>query len=227
LKWTYDAGLLLKAKKCSFFNSKCEYLGHIVGNDEVRMTESKIRKIIDFPRPKDVKEVMSFLGVTGYYRKFIQGYATIANPLNNLTHKGAEFIWTPECTTAFETLKESFNKNVPLKMPDYTRPFIVDTDASDIAVGAVLGQLDEHGRERPVFFASRKLSPAEKKWPVRDKEALAILFGCQSFRHHILGTKFTVRSDHHSLQWLMDAASGRIARWATMLAEYEPFEIKY
>jgi transposase InsO family protein len=191
------------------------------------MTQAKIRKVIDFPRPLTLKEVQSFLGVTGYYRKFIRSYASIANPLNNLTHKDTEFHWTDEHTTSFETLKELFNRDVPLQMPDYSKPFIIDTDASDIAVGAVLGQIDANGHERPVFFASRKLSPAEKKWPVRDKEALAILFACQSFRHHILGTHFTIRSDHHSLQWLMDAHTGRIARWATILAEYEPFDIQY
>jgi transposase InsO family protein len=225
--WMYNAGLLLKAKKCSFFNAECEYLGHIVGNGQLRMVEDKIRKIIDFPKPKDCTEIMSFLGVTGYYRKFIRGYASIAHPLNFASTKNATFVWSPACNTAFETLKEMFNRDVPLQMPDYAKPFTIDTDASDFAVGAVLSQLDENNNERPVFFASRKLSAAEKKWPVRDKEALAILFGCQSFRHHILGTHFTVRSDHHSLQWLMDATTGRIARWATILAEYEPFDIKY
>ena len=95
------------------------------------------------------------------------------------------------------------------------------------SIGAVLSQVDDEGGERPVYFSSRKLSPAERKWPVRDKEALAILVGCQTFRHHILGSNFTVRTDHQSLQWLMDAPSGRIARWATMLAEYEPFTIIY
>lgn len=227
LKWMSDSGLLLKGKKCSFFDATSTYLGHIVGNGQVKMTTDKIRKVIDFPKPKTLQEVQSFLGVTGYYRKFIKAYAKLANPLNNLTHKNTKFAWTDEHDESFEILKKMFNANVPLQMPDYTRPFIVDTDASDIAVGAVLGQLDDNGNERPVFFASRKLSPAEKKWPVRDKEALAILFACQSFRHHILGTHFTVRSDHHSLQWLMEAQTGRIARWATMLAEYEPFDIKY
>jgi len=223
----YNAGLLLKSKKCNFFDSQCDYLGHVVGNGKIEMMENKIRKVINFPMPMNTREVMSFLGVTGYYRKFIKDFAKLANPLNLLTHKGVDFNWTPECEESFQRLKAAFNENVPLMMPDYTKPFIIDTDASDIAVGAVLGQIDNEGKERPVFFASRKLSPAEKKWPVRDKEALAIIFGCQSFRHHILGTRFTVRSDHHSLQWLMNATTGRIARWATQLAEYEPFDIIY
>jgi len=223
----YNAGLLLKSKKCTFFDSQCEYLGHVVGNGKITMMEKKIRKVINFPEPQNIREVMSFLGVTGYYRKFVKDFAKIANPLNLLTHKGADFVWTPACAAAFETLKRVFNESVPLQMPDYTKPFIIDTDASDIAIGAVLGQIDGEGKERPVFFASRKLSPAEKKWPVRDKEALAIMYGCESFRHHVLGTHFTVRSDHHSLQWLMNASTGRIARWATQLAEYEPFDIVY
>ena len=227
MQWMAEAGLLLKAKKCSFFDDETEFLGHKVGKGQIRMTDTKIRKVIDFPRPSNVKEVQSFLGVTGYYRKFVRDYATIASPLNDLTKHAMKWNWTQETETAFQTLKKRFNENVPLAMPDYDKPFIIDTDASDIAVGAVLGQLDANDNERPVFFSSRKLSPAERKWPVRDKEALAILYGCQNFRHHILGRPFTVRSDHHSLQWLMDAQTGRIARWATMLAEYEPFEIKY
>ena len=227
MQWMAEAGLLLKAKKCSFFEEETQFLGHTVGKGQIRMTDDKIRKVIDFPRPTNVKEVQSFLGVTGYYRKFVRDYATIASPLNDLTKHATEWDWTIETETAFQTLKKCFNENVPLAMPNYDLPFIIDTDASDIAVGAVLGQIDANNNERPVFFSSKKLSAAEKKWPVRDKEALAILYGCQVFRHHILGRPFTVRSDHHSLQWLMDAQTGRIARWATMLAEYEPFEIKY
>ena len=177
MRWINEAGLLLKAKKCEFFVKEATYLGHIVGNGQIRMTDDKIRKIIDFPVPRNVREVQSFLGVTGYYRKFISDYAAIAAPLNETTAKGVEWDWSPERERAFQTLKKDFNENVPLQMPDYGKPFIIDTDASDFAVGAVLNQVDDEGNERPIFFGSRKLSPAEKKWPVRDKEALVMYNG--------------------------------------------------
>lgn len=227
MQWMAKAGLLLKAKKCKFFESEAEYLGHIVGNGEIRMNEKKLRTIIDFPVPTNVKELQSFLGTTGYYRKFVRAFALKGASLTDLTTKDCVWNWTDGHQRVFDMLKKEFNKNVPLKMPDYSKPFIVDTDASDVGIGAVLSQYDDQGEERPVYFASRKLSPAERKWPVRDKEALAILYGCQTYRHHILGSGFTVRTDHHSLQWLMDAEKGRIARWATQLAEYEPFTIVY
>ncbi len=221
------AGLLLRGAKCEFFMNEAKYLGHIVGNGEIRMDTEKMQKIINFQVPTTVKEVQRFLGMCGYYRKFAKDFAKIAAPLGDLTKAGQEWSWTAKHQKVFEYLKELFEKNVVLKMPDYTKPFIIDTDASDQGIGAVLSQLDDDGDERPVYFASRKLSPAEKKWPVRDKEALAILYGCQTFRHHVLGSNFTVRTDHQSLEWLMDAPTGRIARWATMLAEYEPFTIVY
>jgi len=224
-----DAGLLLKAKKCSFFMRLCEYLGHLVGNGEIRMTMEKVRRILEFPIPTNVQAVQSFLGVTGYYRKFIPNFGPRVAILHDLTKKGIKFEWTVECQTILEQIQAEFNNNVVLKLPDYSKRFIIDTDASDIGVGAVLSQLDDLGRERPVLFASRKLSPAELKWPVRDKEALAIVYALNSFRAYIWGSgiPFLVRTDHHSLQWMQDAKTGRIARWATLLAEFEPFEIKY
>ena len=224
-----DAGLLLKARKCSFFDHIVEYLGHIVGNGEMRMTMKKVRQILDFPIPTSVQLVQSFLGVTGYYRKFIRNFGPRVAPLHDLTKKGINFEWTSQHQHIFEEIQRDFNSDVVLKLPDYSKRFLVDTDASDLGVGGVLSQLDDQGRERPVLFASRKLSPAELKWPIRDKEALAIIYALDCFRPYIWGSgiPFLVRTDHHSLEWMKDAKTGRIARWSTMLAEFEPFVIKY
>jgi len=224
-----DAGLLLKARKCSFFDHLVEYLGHVVGNGEMRMTMKKVRQILDFPIPNSVLSVQSFLGVTGYYRKFIRNFGPRVAPLHDLTKKGINFAWTSEHQRIFEEIQRDFNADVVLKLPDYSKRFLIDTDASDLGIGGVLSQLDEQGRERPVLFASRKLSPAELKWPIRDKEALAIIYALDCFRPYIWGSgiPFLVRTDHHSLEWMKDAKTGRIARWSTMLAEFEPFVIKY
>lgn len=229
ITWMAEVGLLLKARKSSFFEAETEYLGFIIGNGTIKMTHSKMRNIIEFPIPSDIKGVQSFLGVTGYYRRFIKNYGTQVSPLHDLTRRDQVFKWTAEHQRIFQDIQEQFNKNIVLQLPDYTQRFIIDTDASDIGIGAVLSQIDKDGRERPVMFASRKLSTAELKWPVRDKEALAIIYALDTFRAYVLGSRIPtlVRTDHHSLQWMQDAKTGRIARWATVLAEYEPFEIKY
>ena len=207
IQWMADAGLLLKVRKCSFFDAKTEYLGHIVGNGEIRMTKKKMRSIFDFVEPHNVTTLQSFLGVTGYYRKFIKDYSKIVAPLYDLTKKGVPFTWNEKCHEIFMQIRQTFNTDVVLRLPDYERQFLIDTDASDVGVGAVLSQIDDFGCERPLQFASRKLSKQEVKWPVRDKEALAIVYGVTTFRAYILGAKipFLVRTDHHSLQWLMDA----------------------
>lgn len=128
MQWIANAGLLLKGKKCSFFESETDYLGHIVGNGEMKMTDQKIRKVIDFPPPYNVKEIQSFLGITGYYRKFIKGFSFIAAPLHDLTRKEVLWLWSSECETSFQELKRQFNANVPLKLPNYSREFTIDTD---------------------------------------------------------------------------------------------------
>lgn len=226
----YNSGQLLRADKCDFFMREVEYLGHMVGSGGRRMCDNKLRKILALPRPTDKESVRRFLGVTGYYRAYIREYAKIANPLTELTKQDNKFEWTEECEKAYDTIQKLFEANAVLEHPDYSKPFIVECDASDKGVGAVLLQeTTKRGikKDLPVFFASRKLTPGERKWPIRDKEALAIVWALATFRHHILGRHFIVRSDHQSLEWLMEAKTGRLARWALLLSEYEPFTIQY
>lgn len=219
-------GLLLKPAKCEFLKSEIAFLGHIVTAQGVRTDPKKLEKVAKFPRPTNVKEMRAFLGLAGYYRRFIKGFATISAPLTDLTAKGA-WNWSPECEKAFEQVKTALvSGNVCLEFPDFTRPFIIDCDASVIGMGAVLSQ-DLGQGERPLVFESRKFTPAERKWHIRELEALAILEALRKFRCYILGAKFVVRTDHQSLEWLFKAPSGRLQRWALALAEFTPFDIQY
>jgi hypothetical protein len=138
-----------------------------------------------------------------------------------------KFVWTSEATKAFEDMKKLLTQTPMLHYPDFSKSFKMSTDASVEGIGAVLSQNDENGEEKVIQFISRKLQPAEQKWCVREKEALAIIFAFENFRPYLYGSKFTIYTDHHSLQWLMKATSPtRLVRWALRLAEYE-FDIKY
>ena len=151
-----DAGLTVRPKKCQFAMAECAYLGHIVGNGMVRPQISKLEAIERFPVPLTKKEVRSLLGLTGYYRKFIPDYASIAAPITDLTRKGTpnRIIWTEECDAAFGKLKTLLCSSPVLKSPDFSRPFVLQTDASDRGVGAVLSQPHERGEEHPVGYFS-------------------------------------------------------------------------
>ncbi|CAF1141832.1 unnamed protein product, partial [Brachionus calyciflorus] len=168
----------------------------------------------------------SFLGSTGYFRQFIREYAQLTIELYKLVHDNVDFKWERIHQVLFETLKEKLISAPILCQPDFDHPFIVRTDACENGIGAILLQVID-GKERVIQYISRVLQPAEKKWDIREKEALAILWACQEFRSFVIGTRFVVETDHHSLQWLMKAkAPLRLVRWALKLSEYD-FEIRY
>lgn len=218
------AGLSLKPAKCQFGVKRVEFLGHVVSDQGIHPDEKKVDRLKRFPRPENETQLLSFLGLGGYYRRFIKDFALIASPLHTLA-AAKEWKWTDEHEQAFVKLKESLAKDAVQVHPDYKKPFIVDCDASDIGMGAILSQKQDDKSEKIVVLDSRKFSKAEAKWHIREKEALAIIWGLEKFKPYILGTNFTVRTDHSSLEWLLKAKSGRLSRWALRVGEFAPFQI--
>ena len=198
-----DAGLTVKPKKCQFAMSTCAYLGHVVGNGQVRPDTSKVKAVAEFPVPKSKSQVRAFLGLTGYYRRFIPHYAQTAAVLSDLTRKDApnQVVWTSACQSAFDTLKRSLCSSTVLRSPDFTRTFILQTDASNRGIGAVLSQRDDEGVERPVAYYSRKLLPREEHYSAVE-ECLAIKLATHAFRVYLLGKPFIIQTDHRALKWL-------------------------
>jgi hypothetical protein len=217
-----QAGLKLKPRKCHFLQRKVNYLGHVVSNKGIAPDPAKIEKIASWPIPNSPKEVQQFLGLAGYYRRFIQDFAEVARPLHRLTERNRPFKWSTECQTAFDKLRDCLCSSPILCYPDFSRPFLLDTDASDSGIGAVLSQLDE-GRERVVAYASRLLSKPERQYCVTRRELLAVVVFTRHFRPFLLGRQFTLRTDHGSLTWLRNfkEPEGQMARWLEQLQEYD------
>ena len=217
-----DARLTLKASKCHFVKSELIYLGHKISAEGIQPDPSKIAALKEMPLPKTQTQLSAFLGLSGFFRKFIRDYANIVDPLYKVEDVK---ILSPECVKAFETIQNCLD-DIILAHPNYEHPFLIQTDACDTGLGGVLLQ-KYAGKEHIIQFISRILQPAEKIWSVREKEALGIIWACESFRPYVIGTFFTVETDHHSLQWLMKATKpARLLRWALRLSEFD-FEIKY
>ena len=187
------ARLKLKPSKCYLFQKELTYLGHLVSQKGIRPDLDKIKAITSMPAPKSKSDVRSFLGMCNYYRKFIPDFAKTSYPLNHLTKDAVHFKWSEEHQEAFSSLISLLGKAPILIHPDFTLPFKVQTDASDFGLGAVLSQIVD-GKEHVVQYLSRTLQPAEQKWCIREKEALAIIFACESFRPYLIGTKFIIET---------------------------------
>ena len=200
------------------------FLGHVVSAKGVATDPEKVRAVSDWPCPTTVKEVRSFLGLAGYYRRFVKDFATVARPLNSLLEKDSEFRWGKAEESAFVALKTALSTAPVLSFPDFELPFIVDTDASDFGLGAVLSQVDpESGLEKVVYFASRTLNKPEKRYSTTRKEMLAVVWALKTFRVYLLGRQFRLRTDHSSLVWLRNfkEPQGQVARWLEALSEYD------
>ena len=188
---------------------------------------AKIQSVQSFERPTTKTGVRSFLGLTGYYRKIIPGYATIAAPLTDLTCRARpnQVAWTPGCATVFDTLKTSLCSYPVLKNPEWDKPFVLQTDASGRGAGAVLGEDDS---DRPVANFSRKFLPREERYSTIEKECLAIKLGVQAFHVYLMGRPFVIQTDHRSLEWLdrMKGTNARLTRWSLLLQSSD-FRIEY
>jgi hypothetical protein len=171
-----SAGLKVHPKKCQLCRERVTFLGHVVSREGVTTDPQKTEVVNQWPVPTCVKEVQSFLGLANYYRRFVKDFATIASPLHKLTQKQSQFDWTEECQRSFEQLKTKLTSAPLLVFPNFTKKFILDTDASNSGIGAVLSQMDEQGCERVVAYASRVLSKPERNYCVTRKELLAAVY---------------------------------------------------
>jgi hypothetical protein len=221
-----QAGLRLKAKKCHFFKKELAFLGHIVGADGVKPDPDKISAVKDHPVPKNIRELRQFIGLASYYRKFVEGFASIAAPLNSLLRKSEAYKWLDQHQQAFETLKQRLISAPILVHPDFDQPFMIFTDASATGLGAILSQKDDEGRERVVRYASRRTSDSERNYSATNLECLGVVWAVKHFRKYVTGTHFQIITDHSAIKSLMKTINpqGQTARWIIELQNYD-FEI--
>lgn len=219
--------LKLNPNKCCFLKSEVVYLGHLITPNGIRPDPSKYDAITKYPVPKNADDVRRFVAFCNYYRRFIKNFAEITTCLNSLSKKNTKFEWTEECQKAFETLKNRLITPPILQYPDFDKPFILTTDASDFALGAILSQ-GEIGNDRPITYASRSLNKHEKNKPVIEKELLGIHWGIQFFHPYLYGRKFVVVTDHRPLVSLFSHKnpSSKLTRIRLELSDYD-FEIVY
>ena len=208
------AGLKLKPKKCFLFQKRVSYLGHVVTDEGIAADPEKVEQVRTWPTPENSTEVKSFLGLASYYRRFIPDFSTIAKPLYKLTEAKAEFAWTEQCQLAFDSLKGLLTSGRVLAYPTREGKFVLDTDASDHGIGAVLSQFQD-GVEKPIAFASRTLSKSERNYCVTRRELLAIVEFVKQHRHYLQGTRFCIRTDPAPLRFVVQAKDpeGQLARW--------------
>ncbi|UYV69112.1 hypothetical protein LAZ67_6002474, partial [Cordylochernes scorpioides] len=225
LKCFREANLKLNNKKCQFAFEELEILGHITNQHGIKPAEHNIKAIRDFPRPKKIKEVQSFLGMCSYYRKFIKGFSKIADPLTSLIKKNVPFTWTENQEKAFQTLKVALINPPILGHFDPNAITYIHTDASNIGLGATLVQ--KFGdKEKVISYLSRTLSKPEQNYSTTEKECLAVVWSMSKLRPYLYGRHFKIVTDHHALCWLKNLKdpTGRLARWALKIQEYN-FEI--
>lgn len=215
------AGLTIGREKCNFCRQSLRYLGYIVDARGLHVDPEKVSAILNLDSPKTAKEIRRFVGMAGWYRRFIPSFSELISPLNKLTHTNTRFVWTSECENSFQKIKQLLTSAPILTRPDFSKPFSLQTDASAHGIGAVLTQKFEDG-EKVICFLSRSLTKLEQKYTTTERECLAVIWAVEKLRHYLEGTKFTVITDHASLLWLhrLKDPTGRLARWALRL---QPF----
>ncbi|KAG1926787.1 retrotransposable element [Pimephales promelas] len=224
--------LYAKMEKCEFHQTSVSFLGYVISQDGVAMDEKKVRGVIDWPVPRTVKELQRFLGFANFYRRFIRNFSLIAAPLTALTKRHSSRIsWNPEAQHAFQELKSRFTTAPILRHPDPECQFIVEVDASNTGVGAILSQRQgEPAKMYPCAFFSRKLSPAERNYDVGNRELLAMKLALEEWRHWLEGASepFIVLTDHKNLEYLRSAKrlNPRQARWALFSTRFN-FTVTY
>lgn len=217
-----NAGLTLKLKKCHFGQTQVELLGYVVSNKGISAQQSKVEAIRNLPEPQNVKEVRSLLGMAGYYRQLILGFAEIAEPLVTLTRKGEIFRFGDIERDSFQKLKDALCSERVMAYPDPEKPYKLYTDASQFAIGGILVQNDENGVERPIQYISKQLSSGQRKWSTIEREAFAIIHALKKLQPYLQGAMFTVFTDHKPLKSLFqcEMKNTRVQRWAMLISEF-------
>ena len=220
------ANLKLKAKKCLLFGTDFRFLGHIISEKGIQTDPDKVQCVVDWHPPRTLRQVRSFLGMVNYYSRFIKDYAKKAGPIQDLTKKNTKFNWREECQRAFELLKNRLVTAPVMAYPLRDGMFILDTDASDYAYGAVLSQLqpDEDGvlQEKTIAYASKRFDEREVKYCARRRELLAIIKFVKHFEVYLKGVTFTIRTDHASLKYIrtVQTLPPQFFRWIMYLEEF-------
>ncbi|GJU20469.1 putative reverse transcriptase domain-containing protein [Tanacetum coccineum] len=215
--------LYAKFSKCEFWIPKVQFLGHVIDSEGIYVDPAKIESIKDWTSPKSPTEIRQFLGLAGYYRRFIEGFSKIAKPMTKLTQKKVKFVWGDKQEAAFQLLKQKLCSAPILALPEGSEDFIAYCDASKKGLGAVLMQ-----REKVISYASRQLKIHEKNYTTHDLELGAVVFALKIWRHYLYGTKCTVFTDHKSLQHILDQKelNMRQRRWLELLSDYD-CDIRY
>ena len=219
-----EAKLTINLMKSEFGKATVKYLGHIVGQGQVRPLDAKIQTIVKFPVPTSRKELARFLGMAGYYRNFCLNFSEIAAPLTNLLSKKVKFVWTDDCQLAFDKVKLLLQKSPVLKSPDYEKPFKLIIDSSDVGTGSVLVQEASDGLDHPVSYFSKKFLKYQKNYSVVEKETLGLVLALEHFEVYLGSTPFKIKvyTDHNPLTFLktMKNKNQRLVRWSLALQEY-------
>ena len=220
-------GITLKKEKCKFMCDSVEYLGHVIDAQGLHVKQDKVDAIVNAPKPSNVTELRAYLGLINYYGKFIPNLASILQPLNNLLKHSSKWEWSLACDEAVDLAREKLISSEVLTHYDPSLPIQLATDASQYGLGAVLSHRYSDGSEKPIAFASRSLSNAEKNYSQIEKEGLSIIFGIKKFNQYLIGREFTLITDHKPLTYIFGPKSGipsltaaRLQRWALLLSAY-------
>ncbi|KAK1593398.1 hypothetical protein QYE76_008222 [Lolium multiflorum] len=217
-----ETNLVLNWEKCHFMVNEGIVLGHKISERGIEVDRAKVEAIEKMPYPRDVKGIRSVLGHAGFYRRFIKDFSKISKPLTNLLQKDVPFVFDDDCKEAFETLKKALTTAPIVEPPDWNLPFEIMCDASDFAVGAVLGQRVDK-KLNVIHYASKTLDAAQRNYATTEKELLAVVFACDKFRPYIVDSKVTIHTDHAAIRYLMTKkdAKPRLIRWVLLLQEFD------
>ncbi|KAK1683385.1 hypothetical protein QYE76_044233 [Lolium multiflorum] len=217
-----ETNLVLNWEKCHFMVNEGIVLGHKISEKGIEVDRAKVEAIEKMPYPRDVKGIRSVLGHAGFYRRFIKDFSKISKPLTNLLQKDVPFVFDDDCKEAFETLKKALTTAPVVEPPDWNLPFEIMCDASDFAVGAVLGQRVDK-KLNVIHYASKTLDAAQRNYATTEKELLAVVFACDKFRPYIVDSKVTIHTDHAAIRYLMTKkdAKPRLIRWVLLLQEFD------